>query len=177
MLVLLVSTAPLAAAQDASRIAAVLPRVRSTTERLAALIDEASTRSPTFRDLVVSIERTDGIVYVDEGRCSRGVPACLTWQLTPAAGYRILFAVIDTRRPALDLMASIGHELRHALEVLEDPSVRTSAAVKRFYMRYAVVGSHVIETAPARAAGEAVRYEIERSRVQEQTPIQRSRKF
>jgi hypothetical protein len=159
---------PLATRLDASGSATVtVVRLRPTTKRLAVLIEEATARSPTFRDMVASIEATDGIVFIDEGNCSRGVPACLLWQLTQAARYRVLFVVIDTRRPDIHLMGSIGHELRHALEVLDDPSVRTTAAIERFYMRQLAAGSYIVETAAATAAGVDVLREIHQSRTQE----------
>jgi hypothetical protein len=162
---MLLSATPLAAGLNASRNETVtVVRLHPTTQRLAALIEEATARSSTFRNMVASIEATDGMVFIDEGRCSRGVPACLIWQLTQAGRYRVLFVVIDTRRPDIHLMASIGHELRHALEVLEDPAVRTTAAIKRLYMRQLAVGSNIVETAAATAAGEDVLREIHQSR-------------
>jgi hypothetical protein len=141
-------------------------RLRPTTPRLAALIEEATARSPTFRKMVASLESTDGMVFIDEGRCARGANACLTFQLTQAGRHRLLFVFIDLRRPDVDLMASIGHELRHALEVLADPSVRTTAALKDLYLRdtRTEFPPRLIETAAARWAGDAVRREIQQSR-------------
>jgi hypothetical protein len=137
--------------------------VRPTTQRLATLIDEASARSQTFRGVVAAIERTDGMVFVEEGRCPRRVPACLIWQLTHAGRYRVLFTMIDTRRPDIDLMASIGHELRHALEVLDEPSIQSTAAIRQFYLRVGEFRSHIAETAAARETGDAIRWELEKS--------------
>lgn len=165
---MLLSATPLAAGLNASGSETVtVVRLHPTTQRLAALIEEATARSSTFRNMVASIEATDGMVFIEEGKCPRGVPACLIWQLTQAGRYRVLFVVIDTRRPDIHLMASIGHELRHALEVLEDPSVRTTAAIKRFYMRQLAAGSYIVETAAATAAGVDVLREIHQSRAQE----------
>jgi hypothetical protein len=145
---------------------APVAQLRPTTPRLAALIEEATTRSPTFRNMVLSLETTDGMVFVDEGRCTRGANACLTHRLTQAGGYRLLFVVIDPRRRDLDLMASIGHELQHALEVLADPSLRTTAALKDFYLRdtRTEFPPRLIETAAAQWAGDAVLREISQSR-------------
>ena len=135
---------------------------------MAALIGEATARSPTFKNLVASIEATDGMVFVDEGKCPRHIPACLVWQLTHAGAFRVLFVVIDTRRPDIHLMASIGHELRHALEVLEDSSIRTTSALKQFYMREGKeVRPHVVETAAGHAAGDTILLEIQQSRARE----------
>lgn len=50
---------------------------------------------------------------------------------------RMLRIVIDQRRAGcdLDLMASIGHELWHAIEVLREPSLRSYAQVYHFLSR------------------------------------------
>ena len=141
-------------------------RVRSGNARLSALITEATDRSPTFKALLASIAETDGIVFVEAGTCRRGVPACLTWQVTLAGSYRILFVLLDTRKPELDLMASMGHELQHALEILADRSLRSTAAIHYFYMHLVSSESppRTVETAAAEATGNAVFREIQRSR-------------
>ncbi len=109
------------------------PRVRSSHAYLRAMIDQAVTRSSTFRRIVAAIEATDGIVYVEHGDCKHGVRACLVLDVTAAAGYRILRIIVDARQPDWDVMASIGHELRHALEVLEDPGLVDTPGVYLFY--------------------------------------------
>lgn len=92
------------------------PQVRSTNAVIRALMTEAAGHSRTFRRLLETIEGTDGIVYVESGVCGHGVRACLAMSVTPAGGYRILRILIDVRQKPRDLMASIGHELRHAIE-------------------------------------------------------------
>jgi hypothetical protein len=128
-------------------------RVRSSHPRLAALISEARERSHTFRALMTSIEATDGIVFVDEGRCPHRAAACLTWHVTLAGSYRMLFVRVDMRKSDLDLMASAGHELQHALEVLANASLRSSAEIQLFYKRgFSPESPQNAETAAARAA-------------------------
>jgi hypothetical protein len=140
-------------------------RVRSSHPRLAALISEARERSHTFRALMMSIEATDGIVFVDEGRCPHRAAACLTWHVTLAGSYRMLFVRVDMRKSDLDLMASAGHELQHALEVLANASLRSSAEIQLFYKRgFSPESPQNAETAAAKAAGDAVFREVKRSR-------------
>jgi hypothetical protein len=148
-----------------SSTAGQFPRVRSGSAKLAALIDEATLRSATFKSLIASVEATDGIVFVEEGKCPLGVPACLRWQITLTGGYRILFVTIQPRRADAELMASIGHELRHALEVFENPAVRSHAAMHFFYQNGPTKGTpRAIETAAAVAAEQAVLTEVRQSR-------------
>ena len=144
-------------------------RVRSGSARLAALIHEATMRSPTFTSLVEAISATDGIVFVDEGTCPRALMACLRWQVTLAGPYRLLFVTINPQRSDTDLMASVGHELQHALEVLSNPSVRSNADIHFLYMRGPSPETlRAVETAAAQAATNAILVELRRSRVREQ---------
>lgn len=141
-----------------------LPRVRASDPRLASLISEARKRSRTFSGLLTSIAATDGIVFVEEGRCRRSAPACLTWHVTLAGAYRMLFVRLDLRKSDVDLMASVGHELQHALEVLADTSLRSTTAIQLFYMRGLSPESfRTPETAAAEATGNAVFLEVQRS--------------
>lgn len=68
---------------------------------------------------------------------------------------------VDARMADWDLMASIGHELQHAIEVLSDRTVTSGFAMYYFYLGE---GSHSIglafETDAAIEAGEAVRAEV-----------------
>ena len=66
------------------------PRVRASSPEIAEAIEQAHLRSPTFRDVVAAISRTDGIVYVHQGQCGRNVLACLLLAVTQAGPNRIL---------------------------------------------------------------------------------------
>ena len=67
-----------------------MTHVRSDDALIAGLIAEAPTRSETFRRLVVEIETTNGIVYVEAGKCRFGVRACLIHSIDVAGPSRIL---------------------------------------------------------------------------------------
>jgi len=139
-----------------------MSRVRAGHQELRALMTRASEQSLTFRRMVETINASDGIVYVVPGLCGHGVAACLT-NVTTAGDKRILWMRVDTRKHEIDLMASIGHELRHAIEVLGDPTITTNAAMHLFYVREGVVrSSGAFETAAAVEAGRAVRVEIQK---------------
>src|SRR4051812_33538716 len=114
-----------------------MPRVRSTNPVIAAALQEAEVRSETFRNLVRTIEGTDGIVYVEKGQCRRGVHACLSLSVVSGGGHRLLRVLVDSVGDAVELMATIGHELRHALELLAEPSVKTMVAAYNYYAREA----------------------------------------
>jgi hypothetical protein len=156
---------PRAAAADRGLGATPAPlimRVRTDSPALSALIQEATEQSATFRDLVETINASDGIVYVNAGDCGHGVRACLA-SVVAAGPSRILQVKVDTRKADWDLMGSVGHELRHAVEVLGDPKVTSDAAMYFFYVRHGRRGTKSsFETTAAVEAGHAVRSEVRR---------------
>ena len=164
-MVVVVGTSVLAAEGSESSSTApathpALARVRSAESKLSVLIDETKRRSATFRQIVEAIERTNGMVYVARGRCGHGIRACLIHTVVIAGGYRWLHIVIDDRKSDVEAMASLGHELRHAQEVLDDPTVTSRQAMYSFYDRHATRSGSGFETRAAIAAGEAVRAEV-----------------
>jgi hypothetical protein len=147
----------LAASAQAPR----MPRVRSNSPAIRAVIDQATERSVTFRRLVDTIDRTDGLVYVDEGRCNHSVRACLMLSVKVAGPYRLLWIAVDARKaPGAELMASIGHELQHAVEVLSDPAVTDNHAMFFFYHHRGSGDTGRFETKAAIDAGLDVLAEV-----------------
>ena len=127
-----------AAPGTASRIDEVrIRRVRSEDPTITALIAQASEWSATFQAFLDMIDRSDGIVYIERGRCRHGGAACMALTVKLAGPNRMLRIVIDQRKARcdLDLMASIGHELWHAIEVLREPSLRSYAHLYHFFSR------------------------------------------
>jgi hypothetical protein len=139
-----------------------MPRVRSSNSAIGTLIRDATERSTTFRRLVEIIDASDGLVYVDAGRCRHGVGACLV-NVTAAGNNRILRVVVQPQKDDADLMGLIGHELRHAIEVIEDPTVTSTVAMYFFYRRQGTPRGNSFETDAAVDAGMAVRAEVRRS--------------
>ena len=137
-----------------------LPHVRSNNSSLAALITRATEQSTTFRGLIDAINVSDGIVYVESGRC-RYSRACLVG-VTGLGGYRILRVSVVLRHSDTDLMAFIGHELQHAIEILSNPHVRNTEDMYLFYSRIGTRGRGPVdfETKAAIKAGDAVRKEL-----------------
>jgi hypothetical protein len=114
-------------------------------------------RCIAWLQLVADIERSDGIVCVEPGECRHGVRSCLSLSVISVAGFRLLRVLVDPRASALDLMATIGHELRHVMEVLANPTLTTTRAVFQFYSRIAPTVRAAFETD---AAIRAVRQDI-----------------
>ncbi len=138
--------------------------VRSSHSGLTALIARATSQSQTFKALSNAVNASDGIVYIEPGICGHGVAACLT-HVTAGGGNRILWVRVGALKNETDLIASIGHELRHALEVLGEPAITSNAAMHLFYLRRGLDRrSGAFETAAAVEAGRMVRAEIQKGR-------------
>jgi hypothetical protein len=161
IVVTLSAAAGSAAATD--DVAPALNRVRSTSPVIGALITQASAQSQTFRELIQTISSTDGVVYVEEGECGFGVQACLA-RVTTAGDNRWLWVFVNIDTDDWELMGSIGHELQHALEVLNEPSVDSTAAMFMLYSRIGWRGfGRAFETYAAVETGTAIRAEILKS--------------
>ena len=135
--------------------------LRSSSAAITALMQQAAERSATFRQLVQAIEQSDSYVYVNEGKCGQGARACFV-TVTKAGPTRIMWVnVADSRGADWDVMGSIGHELRHTIEAIEDASVTNGKELTRFYED---IGTHrrprVRDTQAAIDAGNSVREEV-----------------
>jgi len=139
-------------AQTVAAQEAPAPRVRTSSAPIAAAIAVGLDRSPTFRQRLAAVEATDGLVYVEEGTCgNNSVAACLVPRLVIAGPYRLLRIFVDVRKTAgCRLVATIGHELQHAGEVLKDAGVRSSDAMYFLFARIGPVSSGPFETTAAR---------------------------
>ena len=136
--------------------------IRSDSADINAAIDQASERSATFRQLVRTIEGSDSIVFVTEGDCGHNEHACFT-NVTTAGPRRIMWLTIDLRKAEAewDVMGSIAHELRHTIEVISSPGVRSFGEKFGLYSRigFQEKGGG-FETLAALDAGNAVRDEV-----------------
>lgn len=139
-------------------------RVRSTDGALATLIDQGTGRSETFRRLMATILASRGIVYVEPGSCGHRVRACLKIWMHVSAGTRFLRIVIhrSTSDTDVQIMAAIGHELQHAIEVLNAPSVKDGVTMFNFLKRTAPTDGTRFETTAAINVGNAVYDELRR---------------
>jgi hypothetical protein len=140
-----------------------MTRVRSSDASIATLIDQAATRSLTFRRLLSLIQASDGMVYVEPGQCGHGTHACLVVWMQASGSTRFLRVLVNRRRGSSDedLLSSIGHELQHSVEALSEPNTVDSLGLFNFFSRTAILGNNNrFETIEALKAGDAVRQEL-----------------
>jgi hypothetical protein len=149
---------------DAGAVIPPLLRVRAPRPDIAVIIRDASERSSTFRQLLARIDATDGLVFVDDGTCGHSVRACLSLSVKVAGPNRLLRITVDARRRDWQLMADIGHELQHAIELLSDPHVTDFSSAYAFFAREGRTGKDRFETPAALQAGDRVSHECQEYR-------------
>ena len=154
--------------REASAEARVFTRVRGLDAEFHALIQEGDARSATFRDIIDEIQRSNTIVMVQYGLCAKGlIRSCVTHVAgdTKARSIRI---VINTRTTNDRLIATIAHELQHAVEIIRTPDATDAESVMALYRRIgkgecAKGRSDRCETEAALAVEKRVLDELDRS--------------
>ena len=106
-------------------------RVRGSHPSLVHLLVEGERRSATFRDVLGRLEASDVIVYVEAGGVGHGMDGGLQF-VTATSLTRYLRVTMRLDLPAAALVALLGHELRHALEVAEN----AADSFRQFYERW-----------------------------------------
>ena len=80
-------------------------------------------------------------------------------------GNRLLRIFVNPRRaPGCELIGSIGHELRHAVEALGNPNIKTGAGLSSFFQQIGPEGPRKFETPEAVTTGVAIERESCRRR-------------
>lgn len=137
------------------------PHVRTTDPRIQRLIEEAARRSTTFAELYARLQETDVILFVEP---SRDLKTSLTGRLvflkaTPLARY--LRADVRAELPRTDMIATIAHEMQHALEIARAAGVRDEAALAVLYREIgAAHHEQTFETESAQDVARKVRREL-----------------
>jgi hypothetical protein len=138
--------------------------LRPQDERLTNLIRQGVARSATLKALVDRIEASKVIVYVAINPLMKSnLSGMLTW-MTRAGDTRYLRASISPDLTADQMIATIAHELQHAVEVIEDETVNDEKSLVALYRRIGEKHSSAApsrwETAAAQKTGYQVRKEL-----------------
>lgn len=157
---LVATTAAAANPEDAWREA----RIRPQDSRIADLLRTGVARSATFRSLVNRLESGQVIVYLSLSQTLKSsLAGKLTW-MTRAGNFRYLKATINAEQTADQMIATLAHELQHALEVSADPGVTDQRSLLALYKRIGRPSHSGLaeswETAAAQDTGVQVRREL-----------------
>jgi hypothetical protein len=136
-------------------------RVRAMQPRVEKLLATGMERSPSFRRLVHRLEQSDLIVYVDARYDLRpGVGASMRF-LAASASDRFVKIQLDGRHNTNMLVALLGHELQHAVEVAEHAGIRSADDLRVFYRETGLrTGPDSFDSEAARDMGYLVREEL-----------------
>jgi hypothetical protein len=160
--VALVASLSISSAFAAERIGG--PRLRPQDARSTQVLKEGAARSATFRALVNRIEASNVIVYIAVNPIMKStLSGALTW-MTRAGEYRYVRASMSNELTFDQMIASVAHELQHAVEVIEDESVVDERSLVAMYKRIGkpsrAAGPSGWETAAAQRTGTQVRREL-----------------
>ena len=144
-------------------------QVRPLTCRTAARMIVGMARSATLRRVIDRVGELNGIVYIKDAyyvdpRTGSVLSGALSHEITMAGTHRVLHVTVAPESGDRSLI-TLGHELQHAIEVLEANDATTEAGVDRLFERIGVrVGASVMETTSAVAVQRAVARELSANR-------------
>jgi hypothetical protein len=168
-LALIAAAAPAIAQAGANDAAAddawTPPRHVRPEHPVRELVEAAARRAPLIRDLVEQLEGLDVTVYI---RARSFWQTDLEGQvalLASAHGHRYLIIELACGRLELTEMATLAHELFHALEIAREPSIVDTRTLAAFYARTGrqtsgMSGRLTFETTAAAEAGQRARREL-----------------
>jgi hypothetical protein len=165
VIAILILRASVAAAQPESNVTATTParlsHVRGGDALALTVLHDAAALSPTVASLLAQLEETDLIVTVITGRLPERINGH-TRMVTAAAGVRYLRIILKIPNVTERLIATLGHELRHAMEIAGMPEVRSEATLAAAYRRVGVAMARdgYFETEAAVQTGRLVAREL-----------------
>jgi hypothetical protein len=159
--------APFAAAAEPAPKATSMkeggPRLRANDGRSAAILLDGLDRSETFRHLVDEIEKSDVIVYLEvQPALKKSLAGKLTW-ITATGSFRYVRISLNPDLANDAMIATLGHELQHAVEVVREASIVSTGSLSAYYAKHGLsMASHSNgwDTEAARQAGYDVRREL-----------------
>lgn len=151
------------ASSDPAAVEGGGPRLRLQDPRISELLRAGMARSATLRSLVERIEAGNVIVYVAVNPLLRSsLSGSLTW-MTRAGPFRYVRASLSRDLTPNQMIATLAHELQHAIEVVNDETVRDEGSFVALYRRIGHRSQGVRlgwETIAAQQAGYQVRREL-----------------
>jgi len=133
--------------------------------RLRSLVEDAAARSPSIRAAIDRIEAANVIVYVRIAMFRQVNLEGRVGMIAHVNGRRFLAIELACGRPEVTTMATLGHELHHAVEIAGEPSIVDARTLAAFYTTHGMQTSNapgqlMFETDGAEEAGRRARREI-----------------
>lgn len=114
-------------------------RVRSSEPYINELIHEGYARSAAFRGLVDVLQHSNVVVSIHPLACAGGrIRSCLV-AVEGSSRERHIWIKVDPQHTIKDrLIATIAHELQHAVEIAERPDVFDASSMLQLYRRISI---------------------------------------
>ena len=140
------------------------PHVRGE-DSMQRLIDDAARRAPAIREWIDRLQALDVVVYVRARRLPQVDLDGRVSLLSTVGGRRYLVIELACDRSEITQMATLGHELYHAIEIAGEPTVVSAATLADLYERIGrktgdTIGQRTFETEAAAAAGLRARHQL-----------------
>lgn len=119
---------------QAADLAPDMPRIRAVDPWIDELLAAGYAASPTFRELMNRLQRSDVIVHIEPGMVRTRAAGMLRFVIS-ASGVRYLRITIAMPSASPAAIALLGHELQHAAEVADDGAVLDGASFDALYRR------------------------------------------
>ena len=165
----LAPAAPAVAGPLASPLSPTVRNVRPRDTTASLLLRFGNERSARFRELVETLEASNVIVYIDVRQdAEHPVSGGLTF-IGESNGLRWVRATVDsgthsfarTCQDIVRLTSILGHELQHALEASQAPSLVDEREFASYFRSIGVdEGPRVLDTMAARRTGSLVADEL-----------------
>ena len=156
-------------ASAAAAAPAALRHVRPRDTVAALFLRFGNEKSARFREIVRALERSNVIVYVEvRQESSHPVSGGLTF-IGEANGVRWVRAMVDsgtsshlrTCQDIVRLTSILGHELQHALEASQAPTMQDVGEFERYFRSIGIAREpKVLDTLAARETGKRVEDEL-----------------
>ena len=108
--------------------------IRASDDELIALLEDGIKRSATFKGLVDRLAKSDVILYVRPDVTAKNNAMKLTF-LAAKGGFRYLVIRVGSGRSKDQQLATLGHEMQHAVTIADASSVVDSASLRREFER------------------------------------------
>jgi len=112
----------------------VASHVRTSNVRVSEALRQAMAWSPSFRDLIATLDFLDRLVYIEEGTCRPPeLRSCL--HMVRNRDSKVLVVQLATRQPTAAVVAQLAHELYHAMEIAREPGVVDDVSMRQMFER------------------------------------------
>jgi hypothetical protein len=166
---LVVSSLAAAAPALAGPLSPAVTNVRPRDATAALFLQFGRERSARFREVVDALEASNVIVYIEVRQASAPSASGGLTFIGEAHGVRWVRATVDSGTPSflrtcqdiVRLTSILGHELQHAFEASQAPSLLDEREFAAWFRSIGVdEGPHVLDTLAARRTGSRVADEL-----------------